>query len=255
MMRLIKKELYKLRTSKLFIVSMIICFSLNALFIMGIPLLMKVISPDTAMPVNKLSALIADPFNVGLVLIVIYISVVSFLYLDFAGGFIKNIAGQAKRTDLVIAKFFAVAVHNLIFFAVGALSNIVGALGTGNFVVDGDVMGGVMTFLLRWLLSLAVCAILLLIAVGMTSKTFAIVMAVLFSTGTFTLIYNGISFGVNSLLKTDSFQLSHYMPDGLYGNVNAVTGDLVVNSIIVSVVFIILFVTLTCVVFKKRDVK
>lgn len=255
MMKLIKMELYKLRTSKLFIISMIICFFLNALFIMGIPLLMQVISPDMEMPVNELSSLIAAPFSIGMILIVIYISVVSFLYLDFAGGFIKNIAGQAKRTDLVLAKFVAVAVHNLIFFAVGALSNIVGALGTGNFVVDGDVMGGVMTFLLRWLLSLAVCSILMLIVIGMTSKTFAIVMAVLFATGTVSLIYEGISFGVNSLLKIDSFQLSHYMPDSLYGSVDAVTGNLVVNAIIVSVVFIVLFVALTCIVFKKRDVK
>lgn len=256
MMKLIKMELYKLRTSKMFIISMSVCFAVNAIILALVPVITRLLDPDAEITKETVAEQIANPFSVGLMAIVIFISAVSFLSLDFSGGYIKNIAGQTKnRGDIVMAKIVAVGVHNLIFYAVGALSNCLGYGVMGQLAIDGDILGGVLTLLLKWLLSLAICAILTFIAVGLTAKTFAIVMAILFSTGTFSLLYSGIDVAISSSLKINDFQLSRYMPDTLIGNVSILTDTLVVNSLIVSAVFIAVFILLSCIVFKKRDVK
>ena len=80
-------------------------------------------------------------------------------------------------------------------------------------------------------------------------------MAVVFSTGALSLLYLGINSGISALFKVENVSVGDYLPDSLMGSVNAITGDLVVNAIIVAVAFIALFLCLTYIMFKKRDVK
>ena len=115
MTNLIKMEWYKLRTSKLFIILLIVTFVLNAIFLASLPMISSALGAQ--MTATDLSSVLASPFALGLLMIPLFISAVSFLYLDFSGGYIKNIAGQlANRGSLVFAKFIMIGVHNLIFF-------------------------------------------------------------------------------------------------------------------------------------------
>ncbi|WP_405356953.1 ABC transporter permease [Ruminococcus sp.] len=254
MTNLLKMEWYKLRTSRLFIVLLIVTFALNALLLAALPLASSALGQE--MTATNLSAILASPFALGLLMIPIFISAVSFLYLDFSGGYIKNIAGQLPdRGSIVFAKFIMIGVHNLIFFIVAALSAVLASAATSGLVMDEAIGGGVLTLLLKWLLSLSICSILMFFAVGLRNKTLAIIMAVVFSTGALSLLYLGINSGISALFKVENVSVGDYLPDSLMGSVNAITGDLVVNAIIVAVVFIALFLSLTYIMFKKRDVK
>ena len=254
MTNLLKMEWYKLRTSRLFIVLLIVTFALNALLLAALSLASSALGQE--MTATNLSAILASPFALGLLMIPIFISAVSFLYLDFSGGYIKNIAGQLPdRGSIVFAKFIMIGVHNLMFFIVAALSAVLASAATSGLVMDEAIGGGVLTLLLKWLLSLSICTILMFFAVGLRNKTLAIIMAVVLSTGALSLLYLGINSGITALFKVENVSVGDYLPDSLMGSVNAITGDLVVNAIIVAVVFIALFLSLTYIMFKKRDVK
>lgn len=254
MINLIRMEWYKLRTSKLFLILLAVVFGVNTISAVAVPLVTKLFA-QKMMPVNFSDA-ISGPFILGLLMLIVFISAVSFLYTDFSGGYVKNIAGQlSDRGSLVIAKFIVIAVHNLIFFITGALSGLLGAAVTGALVLDAAAFSGVLTLLLKWLLSLALCSILMFFAVGLRHKSFAIIMAVLFATNTLNLIYMGINAAVMNIFKIESFSIDEFMPDALMGSVNVASDTLIINAIAVAAVFIGLFVTLTYITFKKRDVK
>ncbi len=254
MTNLIKMEWYKLRTSKLFIILLIVTFALNAIFLASLPMITSALGAE--MTATELSSILASPFALGLLMIPIFISAVSFLYLDFSGGYIKNIAGQlADRGSLVFAKFIMIGVHNLIFFVAAAISAVLATALTGGIVVDAAVWSGILTLLLKWLLSLSLCTVLMFFAVGLRNKTLAIIMAVVFSTGALSLLYMGINTGITALFKVENIDVGNYLPDALMGSVNVITGELVVNAIIVAAIFIGVFLWLTYMMFKKRDVK
>jgi ABC-2 type transport system permease protein len=247
-------EWYKLRTSKLFIILLIVTFALNAIFLASLPMITSALGAE--MTATELSSILASPFALGLLMIPIFISAVSFLYLDFSGGYIKNIAGQlADRGSLVFAKFIMIGVHNLIFFVTAAISAVLATALTGGIVMDAAVWSGILTLLLKWLLSLSLCTILMFFAVGLRNKTLAIIMAVVFSTGALSLLYMGINTGITALFKVENIDVGNYLPDALMGSVNVITGELVVNAIIVAAIFIGVFLWLTYMMFKKRDVK
>ena len=253
MLNLIRMEWYKLRTSKLFMILLAISFVSNALLSLAIPLFSKMLAGIPS-PVN-LSYALQSPFTLGLLMIVVFISATSFSYLDFAGGYIKNIAGQVgDRGKIVISMLIIIGVHNLIFFAVGALSNVVGAAMAGALVVDGNVAGGILTLLLKWLLSMAISSVLLFFTVGIRNKSLGIIGSVVFGANVLSLAYMGISMGLKNLLHVD-INVGDYMPDALMGSVDVINNSLVVNAIVVSAVFIAAFTILTFIVFKKRDVK
>lgn len=256
MISLVKMEWYKLRTSKLFIVMLSIVFGLQLLITAGAPLVARALSPALIPGASDLSALISSPFSAGLMLLAVYISAVSFLYSDFAGGYVKNIAGQMDdRGRMVIAKFIVIAIHNLIFCCVGVLGTVLGTLATGQIAFDANILGGVMTLLLKWLLMLALSSVLIFLTVGLKNKTISVIAAVIFATNTLSLLYMGINALCSNVLKLEGVDVGNFMPDALMGSVNAIDGTMVINTVIVSAVFIALFITLTTITFKKRDVK
>ncbi len=256
MSNLVKMELYKLRTSKLFLALLGICAVTNAAFAAGGPLITKFFAPKDDFHSN-LSEAFVSPFYAGLLMIFLFISAVSFLYLDFSDGYIKNLAGQtSNRGSIVFAKFIAVAVHNVIYFIVITLSNILGTAIVGALVIDGNIVEGILTLLIKWLLSMALCSILMLFAVGFRSKTFATILGVIFPIGALSLLYIGIDTLIGKFVDLGKgFSIANYMPDSLINSVNVANNEFVVNSVIVALIYIVLFCLLTNIAFKKRDIK
>ena len=253
MINLIKMEGYKLRTSKLFIILLSIIFVLNTAISLAGPLFGKMLTGQ-ASPVS-LADQIVSPFSFLLLMTAVYISATSFLYIDFSGGYIKNIAGQVgDRGKIVFSKFIIIGLHNLIFFAAGALSNVLGALIAGVLVNEGNVFLAILTLLLKWLLSMAVSSILLFFTVGIRNKSLGIITAVVFGANVFSLMYMGLGMAVENIFHV-SVNIGDFMPDSLMGAVSVGNNELVVNGLVVSAVFIAAFLILTYIVFKKRDVK
>lgn len=256
MLNIIKTEWYKLRTTKLFLILAAVVFALNALIQAAVPIVTRIFLQSNEGSVKQLSEMIASPFALGLLMIPVFISAVSFLYADFSGGYIKNLAGQVgNRGKLIFGKLFIIAVHNLIFFAVAVLSNVLGSVIGGQVVADAAVFGGVMTLLLKWLLSVALCSILLFVTTGIRNKTFASIIAVIFSINALSLLYMGLDALLGNVLKLEGFSVTGYMPDALMNSVNAITNTNVVNTVVVSAVCIALFTALSYITFRKRDVK
>ena len=255
MLNLMKMEWYKLRTGKLFYLLMLVVFVVNGLIALLVPIVSRLFMPEIAVS-DTMASVLTSPFTVGLLLIPVFISAISFLYSDFTGGFVKTIAGQVgNRGKMVIAKFVVLGIHNLFFFAAAALSNVAGKAIAGSLVLEGDIVAALMSLLRKWVLSMAVCSIILFFAVGIRNKTIASIFAVVFATGAFSLLYMGISTAVMNIFKISDFSLGDYLPDSLMNSVNVAENTLVVNGIAVAVIFIGVFVTLTYITFKKRDVK
>ncbi len=189
-------------------------------------------------------------------MIIVFVSAVSFMSLDYSGGFIKNIAGQVgDRGKIVIAKFIAVGIHNLIFFIIGVISSLLGTLIAGQITADAAIMSGILTLLLKWFLSMALCSILLFFAVGIRNKTLATIIGVVLSLNALSLAYLGVNTLVANVFKINDFDFGSFMPDALMNSVSVVNNELVVNALVVGAIFIAVFVTLTYITFKKRDVK
>ena len=256
MMNLIKMEWYKLRTSKLFIVLLSIAFAANLIISIGTPLITKLIMPGMPIPPTLMSSLLSQPFSFMFLMLIVFISAVSFMSLDFSGGYIKNIAGQVgDRGKIVISKFIVIGIHNLIFFIAGVLSSLLGTLIAGQITVDAAVMSGILTILIKWFLTMALCSILLFFAVGIRNKTLATIIGVVLSINALSLAYLGVNTLVANVFKINDFDFGSFMPDALMNSVSVVNNELVVNALVAGTIFIAVFVTLTYMTFKKRDVK
>ena len=151
--------------------------------------------------------------------------------------------------------------HNLFYGIMGAVAGFAGYFlsPSSNFIFDEDIAQGIEVFFIKYLLTLAMGAIVLFITTGLYSNVFAIVLSVLFCVGALSLLYMGID-QIISLLKIKNFSISNYVPDMLYQNIsvdamNKPESAIALTSVIVAVVFTALFVAGAVVLFNKRDVK
>ena len=261
MRNLFNMDLYRMFRAKSFKV----CLGLAFLFAAaGLPLLKLLtnvaarLSPDSAVTPfpasNDLSSILQSPLSM-IPLLLCLLSVVFFFYADMESGYIKNIAGQMpKRGFSILSRFLASVVHNLIFMAVGAIGAIIGTLITMKLSVDSNMADGILTFVLKLLLLQAICSVLLLVTASLRSKSFGIVLAVLFGVGAMTLLYNALDSGLDLLIK--GFKIAPYMPDTLLDNPFDANGNLmVVRSLLSAAATIGIFLPLSIGVFDKRDVK
>ena len=67
-------------------------------------------------------------------------------------------------------------------------------------------------------------------------------------------MYMGLGMAVENIFHV-SVNIGDFMPDSLMNSVSVINNEMVVNSAVVSAVFIVAFLILTYIVFKKRDVK
>ena len=65
----------------------------------------------------------------------------------------------------------------------------------------------------------------------------------------------GLSTAADTVFRTDGFDLGEFMPDTLFNAVSVGTNTAVINAVIVSLVCIAIFMTLTVKVFDRSDVK
>lgn len=264
MANLIKMDLRRVFRTPMFYISLSIVAVFNILLNVALTSISKffmasVASGESIKPF-ALTEAIASPFYVPLFVILMFASVVNFFYADISGGFIKNIAGQLPRkSNLIFSKYIVSGVHNLVFFIVGSLTHVIGylilsATGMVTLTNDGQIAAALVTLLLKWLLSMAITAILLFVTNGIKNKVLASVVGVIIGTGSLGLAYMGLSSAINNVFHAD-VNVADYTPDSLMNSVNVATNTAVINALIVSLICIALFLGLTVKVFNSRDVK
>ena len=258
---LIKMDLRRMFMSKLFYCMMAVVAVLNIIFQIIPPIFIRFFAPSEPTHAMQLSDFFAQPFSLTFLMVLMIISVVSFTYADIAHGYIKNIAGQVpNKSHIIYSKFIVTGVHNCIFMLVSALSGLLGAviisaIGFSRMEMDGLMGQAMLTFLIKWMLSMAISAILLFFTMAVKNKTLATVVGVILGTGALGMVYFGLNTAVNSIFHIDDFSVNSYVPDQLINSVNVGTNVAVINAVIVGIVCIVLFLALTVKVFNSRDVK
>lgn len=262
MVNLIKMDTRRLFHSNVFLISLSVVALFNIVLNIAITIAGNFFMGGKGYPQNfDICNAITGPFYISLFIALMFISMVSFSYADISNGYIKNIAGQLPRkTDLIFSKFIVIGIHNLVFLVAAAITNILGylvlsAIGLVHITSDGLILAALLTLLLKWMLSMAICSILLFITMGIKNKNVASIVAAIFGTGALGLAYMGLNQAINGVFHTSSFDLGEYMPDTLINVVNAGANTAVINTVIVSVVCSAIFLGLTYKVYGSRDVK
>ncbi|MEE0952827.1 MAG: hypothetical protein U0L60_02340, partial [Ruminococcus sp.] len=111
------------------------------------------------------------------------------------------------------------------------------------------------TLLLKWMLSMALASILMVVTIGIKNKILASIIGVIIGTGSLSLAYMGLNTAANAVFHAEGFNLGEFMPDVLFNSVSVATNTAVINAVIVSLVCIAIFMTLTVKVFDRSDVK
>lgn len=261
MANLIRMDLRRMFRSPMFFVSLAVIGVFNILLNVGFTAASRFFVPSAVLPATTLTSSVVTPFFIPFFIILMFASLVGFSYADIANGYIKNIAGQLPhKSHTIISKFIVIGLHNLLFLALGSLTHTLGNLmlsgmGMLNFVNDGMLFQAILTLLLKWLLSMALTSILMFVAIGVKNKILASIVGVIIGTGSLGLAYMGLNTAANTLFHADGFDLGNFMPDTLFNSVSVATNTAVINAVIVSIVCIAIFMTLTVKVFDKSDVK
>ena len=257
MSNLIKMDLHRMFKARSFKVCLILAVFFGFI---GMPMLklftmlLRVIpgggSIDAMVPQSvTLSSLLSNPFPV-MNCFLLMLSACYFFYADMEHGYIKNIAGQMpKKGYTVLSKYFAVILHNLIFIAAGIAANTIGNVLFVKLEVDKDVLKTAGTLGVRFLLLMGLCAILLLVTSSLRSKTFGIVLSVVFGFQMMHLIYVSIDTAVLMGLKK-TIAIEKYMPDELMW----ASAPKLIPALPVAVVTIAVFLLLAIRLFDHRDV-
>ena len=259
MNNLIRMDLYRMTKSKTFRVCLLLAF----LFGCAMTPFSKLLSSLAAMipaeggvvpafPTEApLSSLLRDPFPMVNGMLTM-LSICSFYFADLEFGYVKNIAGQMpRRSCTVLSKFLVSVPHTLIFIVAGLIGRALGTVFFQTITVDPAVMDGLRVLGLKFLLMEGICAILLLAAAGVRSKSLGTVLSVLMGTGLLVLFYSAVDMGLQQIPFLRQVTIQPYMPDQLLDSENPET----LRSVLAAAVCVAVFLPLSIRVFDKRDIK
>ena len=274
MLNLIKLDLYRLLRSKTLRVGLVAAaiVALSCMLLsLGLLEIVKLTSGDNLAAVAEMSFLFpcfaflagaswGDIVLYGVGSFSLFIGCMitaSFIGSEQSCGYVKNIAGQIPHKGfLAISKFVATSVAMalvlLVYLAVCApLTSVLFSSYITNGYAIGELIGA---FALRFLLFIAVNAVIVFLCTLTKSHAAAMVTGAILGIGVTTIVYFAIS-SVLGMLKI-KFDVANLMPDGVNGMLNC--GNLVEilpKALTVSLVFIVAFVTGTYLLMEKRDVR
>ena len=254
--KLIRMDLYRMLRSKTFLICLLLAFLLalgNAPFEKLMFTLANSLSTDineTFAAEVSLSGILSDPFPLVNLMLAL-LSLCWFFHADVENGYIKNIAGQMPMKGFtVLSKFIAASVHNIIFAAASIIVNLAGTMLVRQLIMDVNVVEVIRVLALKLLLVQSICAALLLVVATFRSKSFGMILAVLFGLSLTGLIYAGINEGLKPIFGEET-NIAKYMPDTVMGETPLDTVKALAVAIIWGGVFLIPAIR----IFDRKDVK
>lgn len=180
---------------------------------------------------------------------------VIFSTADIQSGYVKNIAGQVKnRGYLILSKAVS-----LMLFVIITLFGTILVQGISNFLIWGELeWGNVSDFLLymgiQIVLHYAFVLIAMAISIILKNNVISMTIVVCLSMNVAVILYSGI----DKLAQKIGFQNFYLFNYTITGRITMlpmeITGKECMEDIIISIIFIIVSVILTGVIFKKRDI-
>ena len=180
----------------------------------------------------------------------------NFIGSEQSCGYTKNFAGQLiDKGHMAISKFIVTSVGQTLILAI--YSAVLGAsamLMIGGYVTGFDVKNLLLALGLRLILHIAVNAIIVFVCTLTRSHAVAMIAGCIFGLGITEAAYISVSM-LLSAVKIN-IDIINYMPDGINSQLSLYTiGELAPKAIIVSVAFIIAFVSANYYVVRNRDVR
>lgn len=183
------------------------------------------------------------------------IFVILFTSGDISSGYIKNVAGQVKhRGYLVLSKMVILALYTVVTLGltivVQAVSNriVLGYLEWGN---GGEF---VKYFLLQLMLHIALAAICMAVTIIVRNNVFSMIFSIALCMNLWILLYMGIDKLIHKV-GFDSFTLLDYSVTGnIFQLPMEISRQKGLTVAAVSVVFLVVMLVLSGVLFEKRDV-
>ena len=274
MLNLIRMDLYRLLRSKTIRIGILVAAAvafLGMLFNFGVIELLKITiqeKPESAAEWRGFlsadwmyGADFADMVFTGTSALSLFLScmlVASFVGAEQSCGYTKNVAGQLPNRGMtVISKYIVTCLVQLVVLAIYTVVSIICVFIFFKQYINaysiGALVGGL---LLRLLIYCAINAIVIFFCTFTKSHAIAMVVGAILGIGITRVLYAALS-GLLGLLKID-IDVSRLSPDGLNDLVNVAelnAGNIIARTIIVSVIFIAVFVTGAAFIFTKRDVK
>lgn len=289
MFNVIKMDLYRLFRSKSFRVGLIlvaiISFAAAALS-SGIAAIMKSaidLEPELAESYVTLGGIMpfllwGNSVDLGVVILqfssifsLAIAAIISAIYVndEQMSGYGKNYLGQlSNKGQSVISKMIATSLINVcIVLTCVIASGIGGMIFFGKIITSFNFGNFAVLILLRILMYLAINAIIVFFSLLTRSKSASMIIGVLFGVGASKLAYTGattvIQMIVSKVFRNDSItvpNLDGLIPDGVESMLNleflnTMNPDVIIRALIVGVVYIAVFTTLSFCVVRKRDLK
>ena len=180
----------------------------------------------------------------------------SFIGAEQSCGYIKNIAGQLPNRGMtVVSKFIlSCAVQLIVILIYAIISSLCAVIFFTSYIKSYSILPLIQGLLLRFILFCAIGAIVLFFCTLTKSHALAMVIGAIFGTGVTSLVYLAAS-SLLGMAKI-SIDLAKFMPDGINGLISVSSlGTITVRAIVVSIIFIAVFLIGAVMLFKKRDVK
>lgn len=195
--------------------------------------------------------LLAAQINGGMLMILCAVAVIIFVSAKYKNGFIKNIANQLPRREMlvlpeIIVAFVACALH---FFVYSICTIIAGAVFFGNTFIDVSFFAIIKLLIVQFILHWAFCCLLLLFYITTSSTTFTVAaglfMAFKILNGLYVLIERFTHFNVNQfMLDSNIFQIGLYSEKSVYA-----------RAIVIGLIFLLSEIVLLCMVMSKKEIK
>lgn len=273
MWNLIKMDLYRLFTGKIMKVGAIMAFLVSVgymLMSLGLVELCKFVSANDAEAAMGFALIIPQAewaFGINFADIVLNGTAAFSLFIgcmitaNFIGseqscGYTKNFAGQLPNKGyMAISKFIVTSIAQfVVLFIYSVVSAVFAEILFGKYINGYNISALVGALGLRLILYFAINAIIVFVCTLTKSHAIAMVVGCIFGIGVTKFAYMAISV-VLGALKID-FPISDYMPDGINSQLSVDTvGELIIKAIVVSLVFITVFLGANYFLQRKRDVK
>lgn len=180
----------------------------------------------------------------------------SFIGSEQSCGYTKNFAGQLPdKGYMAISKFAVTSIAQFVILVIySAVSAVFAEIFFGKYITGYNISALVSAICLRLLLYIAINAIIVFLCTLTKSHSIAMVAGCIFGIGVTKFAYLAVSVILGALKI--NFPISDYMPDGINSQLSIDTvGSLTVKAIVVSIVFIAVFVGANYFVQRKRDVR
>lgn len=210
------------------------------------------VSANTSIQIySNAGELLAAQMNGGMIMILCSIAVIIFVSAKYKNGFIKNIANQLPRREMlvfpeIIVAFVACALH---FFIYSFCTITAGAVFFGNTFIDFSFFAIMKLLIVQFILHWGFCCLILLFYMLTSSTTFSVVIGILIPFKILNVLYVLIErfthFNISQfMLDSNIFQIGMYSLKSIY-----------TRATIVGLIFLLAEIVLLCMVMHKKEIK